>query len=622
VQQRLAAKSGANAAAAAAAQCGKDDLPAPILKAARQSGQLNLSNRGLQSVPERVWKLNVPDEDEKIRLKKGLSLDMIEEDNWWDYVDLNKLILASNQITSIPSDIQMLAALTVLDLHDNAICRLPDEIGKLENLTKLNLNHNQLTSLPIYFYDLINLRTLTICHNKLDVLDEDLSRMNMLEHLDLSHNCLSDLPSGIGYLTKVTKLVASNNQLQSLPHEISFMRSLRLLDLSHNKLESTPQSVQDLAMLEQLFLQHNSLEQLPKLHSCQHLKEAILGYNQIKEISASDIENMTSQLRILDLRDNQIQVLPDEIINLQLLERLDVSNNDLSVLPFVLGTMPHLKSLVCDGNPMKAIRRDIIQRGTVGLMKYLRMRINEEDLAKLREKGNISPSTSPIAGSSPPVPDKFAMKTAQMINMSKKEMTSLPDEAVQNGLEANVTGVDLSHNLLDKLPENLEPLMGKLYELNVSHNRLASVQQLLGLAVQLQYLNLSNNRLDRLPSEVSHLVNLREVAISFNKFTSLPESLSKCPKLETILANGNQIKVIEVSALKPLSMLAVLDLSNNDIDHVPPELGRLTQVRSLQLEGNPFRVPRPQILVQGTQSIMQYLRNRIPASKEDNKTDT
>ena len=82
------------------------------------------------------------------------------------------------------------------------------------------------------------------------------------------------------------------------------------------------------------------------------------------------------------------------------------------------------------------------------------------------------------------------------------------------------------------------------------------------------------------------------------------------------MANGNQIKEIRVDDLRKLSMLAVLDLSNNDIDHIPPELGRLTHIRTLQLEGNPFRVPRPQILVQGTQSIMQYLRNRIPASPQ------
>jgi hypothetical protein len=34
--------------------------------------------------------------------------------------------------------------------------------------------------------------------------------------------------------------------------------------------------------------------------------------------------------------------------------------------------MPHLKSLAVDGNPMKTIRRDILQRGTTELMKFLR----------------------------------------------------------------------------------------------------------------------------------------------------------------------------------------------------------------------------------------------------------
>ena len=79
-------------------------------------------------------------------------------------------------------------------------------------------------------------------------------------------------------------------------------------------------------------------------------------------------------------------------------------------------------------------------------------------------------------------------------------------------------------------------------------------------------------------------------------------------------------------------MLAVLDVQNNAVASVPPELGELsiitldqernqgnvftsgnlTQIRSLQLEGNMFRVPRPAILAQGTPAVMSYLRDRIP----------
>ena len=84
-------------------------------------------------------------------------------------------------------------------------------------------------------------------------------------------------------------------------------------------------------------LQYNELESLPQLKHCQHLKELHVGFNRISQVTGEDIDAMANQLKVLDLRDNKIEVLPDEIVNLQSLERLDVSNNNLSILPFVLG---------------------------------------------------------------------------------------------------------------------------------------------------------------------------------------------------------------------------------------------------------------------------------------------
>ena len=130
-QQQLQQRKLAAAAAKTSDSGSSSDggLPLPMLKAARASGQLNLSNRGLQAVPDKVWRLNEPDEK-----KKGFGTDVVpdqEEENWWEYVDLTKLILASNQITSLSKDVELLAAgLTVLDLHDNALTSLPDEIGR------------------------------------------------------------------------------------------------------------------------------------------------------------------------------------------------------------------------------------------------------------------------------------------------------------------------------------------------------------------------------------------------------------------------------------------------------------------------------------------------------------
>ena len=88
--------------------------------------------------------------------------------------------------------------------------------------------------------------------------------------------------------------------------------------------------------LEILYLRNNKLSSIPALTNCINLKELHLGSNRIQGLQAQDVENIVN-VRLLDLRENKIIQLPDEITCLQLLERLDVSNNDLSGLPFVLG---------------------------------------------------------------------------------------------------------------------------------------------------------------------------------------------------------------------------------------------------------------------------------------------
>ena len=197
-------------------------------------------------------------------------------------------------------------------------------------------------------------------------------------------------------------------------------------------------------------------------------------------------------------------------------------------------------------------------------------------------------------------------------------MTFLPKEAVENALEAEVTGVDLSKNYFEKFPSPLEPLMKQLYELNLSSNRLDMIPpSMIGLGTNLQFLNLANNKFEQLPPEIGLLANLREICLSCNRFDQVPSCLYGCAKLETLIASDNRITEINVDGLKKLTRLTILDLGNNNIGSVPPELGLLTTIRSLTLDGNAFRVPRPQILVKGTESIMAYLRDRIPRNQED-----
>ena len=102
-------------------QPGGDARPGEVseamLRQARKSGQLNLSNRGLTKVPEKVWRVNldVPSEAQNV------SLDSTDDDKWWEIVDLTKLILASNKLSEISSEIAQFPALLVLDVSETRL---------------------------------------------------------------------------------------------------------------------------------------------------------------------------------------------------------------------------------------------------------------------------------------------------------------------------------------------------------------------------------------------------------------------------------------------------------------------------------------------------------------------
>jgi len=60
-----------------------------------------------------------------------------------------------------------------------------------------------------------------------------------------------------------------------------------------------------------------------------------------------------------------------------------------------------------------------------------------------------------------------------------------------------------------------------------------------------------------------------------------------------------------------MKCLSTLNLQNNDLENIPIELGRATQLKSMPLDGNPFRLPGHRILAKGTPAVLEYLRGRI-----------
>ncbi|KAM4773080.1 leucine-rich repeat-containing protein 40 [Cyanocitta cristata] len=576
-------------------------VPQGLLRLARRSGQLNLAGRGLTHVPEHVWRINldVPEEAQQ-------NLSFGAADRWWEQTDLTKLILASNKLQSLSEDVQLLPALTMLDVHDNQLTSLPSALGQLENLQKLDVSHNKLRSLPEELLQLPRLRSLLVQHNELSLLPERLGQLLTLEELDVSNNQLTAIPTSCALLVNLVRLNLACNQLKELPADLSAMKSLRQLDCTKNYLETVPSKLATMASLEQLYLRKNKLRSLPEFPSCKLLKELHAGENQIEILNAENLKQLSS-LCVLELRDNKIKAVPEEITVLQKLERLDLANNDISRLPYTLGNLPQLKFLALEGNPLRTIRRDLLQKGTQELLKYLRSKI-QDDGPGPNEEAPVTAMTLP----SQSTVNTHAITTLKLLEYSDKQAAEIP-AAVFDAVGTNpVATVNFSKNQLREIPPRLVELKDSVCDVSLGFNKISSISSELCLLHKLTHLDLRNNVLTALPEGMEALKRLHTINLAFNRFKVFPSVLYHLPALETILLSNNQVGSIDPVQLKGMDKLGTLDLQNNDLLQVPPELGNCENLRSLLLEGNPFRTPRAAVLAKGTAAVLEYLRSRIP----------
>ncbi|KAG8507893.1 Leucine-rich repeat-containing protein 40, partial [Galemys pyrenaicus] len=551
-------------------------VPQGLLKAARKSGQLNLSGRNLTEGkvqryhprPARKPRLQAPSlcsdltgcvasgnelgyQDARCS-KSGacvwrINVDVPEEanqtlsfgatDRWWEQTDLTKLIISNNKLQSLADDLRLLPALTVLD--------------------------------------------------------------------DLSNNRLTTVPASFSSLSSLVRLNLSSNQLKSLPAEISRMKKLKQLDCNANLLETIPPELAGMESLELLYLRRNKLRFLPEFPSCKLLKELHVGENQIEMLGAEHLKHLNSIL-VLDLRDNKLKSVPDEISLLESLERLDLSNNDISSLPFSLGNL-HLKFLALEGNPLRTIRREIINKGTQEVLKYLQSKIKDDgpnQSDSVIDTAMTLPSESRV--------NVHAIITLKLLDYSDKQTTVIPDE-VFDAVKSNViTSINFSKNQLCEIPKRIVEMKEMVSDVNLSFNKLSSLSVELCMLQKLTFLDLRNNFLNSLPEEMGSLIRLQTINLSFNRFKILPEVLYHIRTLETILISNNQVGSVDPQKMKTMGNLITLDLQNNDLLQIPPELGNCVNLRTLLLDGNPFRVPRAAILMKGTAAILEYLRDRIP----------
>uniref|UniRef100_A0A674BVA0 Podocan n=1 Tax=Salmo trutta TaxID=8032 RepID=A0A674BVA0_SALTR len=448
-------------------------------------------------------------------------------------------------------------------------------------------------------------RILSLQNNRIEILTtEDLARLQQLETLNLQNNRLTTQgleDEGFTVLEQLTYLYLANNKLTTAPRHLP--PSLVSADFAANSLTKIyPYTFGQKPGLKSVYLHNNKLTDagLPEnmFNGSDSLEVLIMSSNFLRYVP----RNLPSALYRLHLKNNMLEKIPsgafdsltqlrelylqnnllsnegmdnETFSQLTKLEYLDLSNNNLSVVP--QGLPRGLILLHLEKNNIRSIPGDALI--ACRNLEYLLLHNNQ-----LRSRSIHQAAF-------------HGLKKLHTLHMYNNQL-----ERVPRGLPRRAKTLMLLHNGINEIGRNDLVMLYTLTELNLSYNRLISPKlhrEAFRKLRLLETLDLSGNALHSLPLGLPR--SLQVLRVKDNQLTSIPEgALQGMSKLKEIHLNHNQLKLNSIyqGAWMELSALTTLDLSSNQLSHVPSDLpesleylylqsNRISTVPATAFEGTP-----------------------------------
>eukprot|EP01132_Coremiostelium_polycephalum_P008525 gene8525-10480_t len=310
----------------------------------------------------------------------SIGIFYLPRDSFQRLYNLCELSLANNNLTTIPTCLFDLIQLEKLNLAGNQLVAISEESVSLlpKSLRSLNFSSNCLEDLPLSLVELNNLEELNISRNNFKKIPTVLmDHIETLVSLDISycHQLESfDVP------TKLTKtlscLVACGlDKVHALPEELGNLSSLKALNISDNDFTSEgrllPWSISRLVDLEELVINNCKITAFPlQVLALRNLKRLSLVDNLLTKLP-NDIGPL-SQLEELHLSRNRLEQLPSSIGQLTQLQVINIDQNQITELRPSMGLLAHLHQLKIEGNPIRTPPPEIIQKGHVQILQFLK----------------------------------------------------------------------------------------------------------------------------------------------------------------------------------------------------------------------------------------------------------
>ncbi|XP_074050932.1 leucine-rich repeat serine/threonine-protein kinase 2 isoform X2 [Macrotis lagotis] len=326
---------------------------------------------------------------------------------------------------------------------------------------------------------------------------------------------------------------------------------------------SSDNTIQKSSKLQSLLKQSDSL--FPLTSEKEYIKSLDLSANELEDIDSISnkccLSDHLARLEKLELHQNALTRVPQQLCeSLKCLTYLDLHGNKITSIPAYLLKMNCIVNLDISRNDIGPL---IIMDPTIRCttLKHLNLSYNQlssvpeflanvtENLEQLLLEGNkISEIYSPLC-----------LKELKILNLSKNHILSITEDFFE--------------------------ACGKLEVFTARMNSLVAVPY---LPSSITILNLSQNKFTCIPEVILSLPHLRSLDLSCNEIHILPgPAYWKSLNLRELLFNHNQIRILDLSEKAyTWSRMEKLHLSHNKLKEIPPEIGFLENLTSLDVSYN------------------------------------
>ena len=311
-------------------------------------------------------------------------------------------------------------------------------------------------------------------------------------------------------------------------------------------------------------------------------------YNKVWSVSFSGIEtekvdkSLVSSDSLRTVSFNRCSFREIDFPKNNRIERLNLTNSQLTRIPSSIRRCKHLKELNLEGNNIKHIPRWIMKLDSLEeiSLNFNQLKLNRSDIRHLSKVKQILLGGNGIKK----LPKNIGQLRCEGMNLGKNKLHTLPHSFAQLN---HMKSLIFYENEFEEIPEALIDFKN-LKHLDFYKNNITEIPDFVGNMENLQQLFLSFNKIEEIPDTLRNLKRLKYFYIHHNELHFLPEWITEMDSIERFGIGYNHL--LELPDVSKMKSLKDFDCEHNLLERFPWELMEKPDMEMIILRDNDFNL--------------------------------